>query len=81
MGLGIYVFLFLILTNVYALGWKDGSVVKSICCRATTFEFQHTCDGSQPPFTAMPGDPVPSSWAPSTYMVHIYTCRQITHIT
>ena len=43
-------------------GWRDGSVVKSICfCRESEFESQLPHGGSQPSITPVSGGPMFSS--------------------
>ena len=65
-------------------GWKDVLLVKSTrySCKGPGLSFQHLHSGSGLSITPVPGDPM-LSWPPRTpgmHMVHIYTCRQTTHI-
>lgn len=44
-------------------GWRDGSVIKNICCssRGTEFNSQYPHDGSQPSIISVPRDLTPFS--------------------
>lgn len=63
-------------------GWRDGLVVKIICCsrRHSGFSFQNPRGGLQLAVTPVPGDPIPLSglWVPGTHVRCRQTWRQST---